>query len=95
MNKMNAVRVHEAGGAEVLKIEELPVPIIKPGWVLVKVRAFGLNRSELFTRQGHSPKVTFPRVIGHRARHLGERTVLQGQEVAFEQSRAETTGFGT
>jgi len=32
--------------------------------VLIKVKAFGLNRSELFTRQGHSPNVKFPRVQG-------------------------------
>jgi NADPH:quinone reductase-like Zn-dependent oxidoreductase len=30
----------------------------------IRVRAFGLNRSELFTRQGHSPSVVFPRVTG-------------------------------
>ena len=30
----------------------------------IRVEAFGLNRSELFTRQGHSPSVTFPRVLG-------------------------------
>ena len=67
MDKMKAVRVHEPGGPEVLKIEDRPVPKVKPGWVLVKVRAFGLNRSELFTRQGHSPNVTFPRVLGIEA----------------------------
>jgi NADPH:quinone reductase-like Zn-dependent oxidoreductase len=32
--------------------------------VRIRVRAFGLNRSELFTRQGHSPSVVFPRVLG-------------------------------
>jgi NADPH:quinone reductase-like Zn-dependent oxidoreductase len=31
---------------------------------LIQVKAFGLNRSELFTRQGYSPSVTFPRVLG-------------------------------
>jgi len=38
-----------------------------PGWVLIRVKAFGLNRSELFTRQGHSPGVEFPRVLGIEA----------------------------
>jgi NADPH:quinone reductase-like Zn-dependent oxidoreductase len=32
--------------------------------VRIRVRAFGLNRSELFTRQGHSPSVRLPRVLG-------------------------------
>jgi NADPH:quinone reductase len=62
---MRAAVVHEAGGPEVLQIEELPVPEPRPGWVLVRVRAFGLNRSELVTRVGGSgDAVTFPRVLG-------------------------------
>ncbi len=35
--------------------------------VLIRVKAFGLNRSEMFTRQGHSPDVKFPRVLGIEA----------------------------
>jgi len=61
---MKAVVIHKAGGPEALKIEERPVPIVQPGWVVIKVKAFGLNRSELFTRQGHSPTVRFPRILG-------------------------------
>ncbi|OAA76703.1 Alcohol dehydrogenase superfamily, zinc-type [Akanthomyces lecanii RCEF 1005] len=34
------------------------------GQVLIKVLAFGINRAEMFTRQGHSPSVKFPRIIG-------------------------------
>ncbi len=41
-----------------------PAPAPKQGHVLIRVKAFGLNRSELFTRQGHSPGITFPRVLG-------------------------------
>jgi NADPH:quinone reductase-like Zn-dependent oxidoreductase len=67
MNTMKAVVIHEAGGPEVLKLEERPIPEPRPGWVLIRVRAFGLNRSELFTRQGHSPNVAFPRVLGIEA----------------------------
>src|SRR5207249_3686862 len=62
--KMKAIRVHEPGGPEVLRIEEIPMPDARRGWVRIRVRAFGLNRSELFTRQGHSPDVRFPRVLG-------------------------------
>jgi NADPH:quinone reductase len=40
------------------------VPAARAGWVRIRVRAFGLNPSELFTRQGHSPSVVFPRVLG-------------------------------
>ncbi len=67
MKTMKAVVIHEAGGPKVLKLEERPVPDVRPGWVLIRVRAFGLNRSELFTRQGHSPNVAFPRVLGIEA----------------------------
>ena len=66
MTNMKAVVIHEAGGPDVLKVEERPVPDVKPGWILVRVRAFGLNRSELFTRQGQSPNVQFPRILGSR-----------------------------
>src|SRR5271170_6931298 len=69
---MKAAVIREAGGPEVLKIEELPIPKPKNGEVLIRVKAFGLNRSELFTRQGHSPDVKFPRVLGIEAVGLVE-----------------------
>jgi NADPH:quinone reductase-like Zn-dependent oxidoreductase len=61
---MRAAVCVRAGGPEVLEIRELPVPVVRPGWSLVRVKGAGLNRSELRTRQGHSPTVTFPRVLG-------------------------------
>ena len=62
---MQAVVIHEPGGPEVLRVEELPMPEPRPGWVLVRVGAFGLNRSELVTRQGGAgDAVKFPRVPG-------------------------------
>jgi NADPH:quinone reductase-like Zn-dependent oxidoreductase len=67
MPDMKAVVIREAGGPEVLKIEGRPIPTPKPGEVLIRVKAFGINRSEMFTRQGHSPNVTFPRVLGIEA----------------------------
>jgi NADPH:quinone reductase-like Zn-dependent oxidoreductase len=67
MTTMKAAVIHETGGPEVLKIESLPIPTPQSGEVLIRVKAFGLNRSELFTRQGHSPSVKFPRVLGIEA----------------------------
>jgi NADPH:quinone reductase len=62
---MRAVVVHAPGGPEVLTLEDRPIPAVRPGWVLVRVRAFGLNRAELITRSGGSgDAVRFPRVIG-------------------------------
>lgn len=72
MPMMKAAVIHEAGRPEVLKIETLPVPEPRPGQVLIRVKAFGINRSELFTRQGHSPDVKFPRVLGIEAVGLVE-----------------------
>src|ERR671931_239612 len=61
---MRAAVCVRAGGPEVLEIRELPIPAVREGWSLVQVKGAGLNRSELRTRQGHSPSVTFPRVLG-------------------------------
>lgn len=54
---MKAVVLRRPCAANELKTEEVPVPDVKKGWVLVKVKAFGINRSELFTRKGQSPSV--------------------------------------
>jgi len=67
MTMMKAAVIHSPGGPEALKIESVPVPQPDPGWVLIRVKAFGLNRSEMFTRQGQSPDVKFPRVLGIEA----------------------------
>ncbi|MDB5287571.1 MAG: NADPH:quinone reductase [Mucilaginibacter sp.] len=61
---MKAVVISNPGGPESLIIEERALPVVKEGWVLVRVKAFGLNRSELMTRKGLSPNVKFPRVLG-------------------------------
>jgi NADPH:quinone reductase-like Zn-dependent oxidoreductase len=72
MTTMKAAVIHEAGGPKVFKIASLAIPRPKNGEVLIRVKAFGLNRSELFTRQGHSPNVKFPRVLGIEAVGLVE-----------------------
>lgn len=61
---MRAIVVHAPGSPEVLQIEEREQPEPGPDQTLIRIRAFGLNRAELFTRQGHSPSVQFPRIIG-------------------------------
>ena len=62
--KMKAVVIYEAGGPEQLKVETREIPKRKEGWTLVKIKGFGINRSEIFTREGHSPSVKFPRILG-------------------------------
>jgi NADPH:quinone reductase-like Zn-dependent oxidoreductase len=67
MTMMKAVVIRKPGGPEVLKVERRPIPKPRSGEVLIRVKAFGLNRSEMFTRQGHSPSVKFPRILGIEA----------------------------
>lgn len=67
MTDMKAAVVHEPGPPDVLKIESRPIPAARPGHVLIRVKAFGINRSEMFTRQGLSPGVRFPRILGIEA----------------------------
>src|SRR3954469_25325592 len=64
---MRAVVLDAPGPPEALRIRELPVPEPRPGWILIRVKAFGLNRAELHTRLGLAQGVTFPRVLGIEA----------------------------
>ena len=61
---MQAYVISEPGGPERLELRTIPRPSPRDGWVLIRNRAFGLNRSEWFTRRGESPSVQFPRVLG-------------------------------
>ena len=61
---MKAWIIREAGGPECFTLEEIDTPGPRRGWALIKIQAFGLNRSEWFTRIGDSPGVKFPRVLG-------------------------------
>jgi NADPH:quinone reductase-like Zn-dependent oxidoreductase len=90
MTTMKAVVIREAGGPNVLKVEKLPVPDVKPGWILIRVHALGLNRSELFTRQGHSPNVQFPRILGIEA--VGE--IADPSDSSFAKGDTVATAMG-
>ncbi len=48
---MKAVVLTEPCKAEEMRLTDLPVPEVRPGWVLVKVKAFGINHSEVLLRQ--------------------------------------------
>ena len=64
---MRAVVLDAPGPPEALTIREIPIPTPAAGGVLIAVRAFGLNRSELHTRLGLADGVMFPRVLGIEA----------------------------
>ncbi|MCQ9130224.1 alcohol dehydrogenase catalytic domain-containing protein [Streptomyces hilarionis] len=62
---MRAVVVTRPGGPDALQIKDVPVPVRKPGWVRIQVKAFGVNESEVTTRKGESDaEVTYPRIPG-------------------------------
>ena len=49
---MKAIQLHEFGGPEVLRHDEVPIPELKPGEVLVRVYAIGLNPPDWYLREG-------------------------------------------
>lgn len=84
---MKAWQISAYGGPEVFDFIEMAAPSPRLGWVHIEVKAFGINRSELYTRQGHSgAAVTLPRVLGIECVGIvldGGGTDLQpGQKVA-------------
>lgn len=68
---MRAIRIHAFGGPEVLRWEEAPKPAPKPGEVLVRVHAVGVNPPDWYLRDGYRalppewrPQVNFPLIPG-------------------------------
>ena len=49
---MRAIVISAHGGPDVLHIRDLPDPIPGAGDVLIRIKAFGLNRAELYMRDG-------------------------------------------
>jgi NADPH:quinone reductase-like Zn-dependent oxidoreductase len=60
---LKAVRIHEDGGPEVLRYEDVEDPTAGPGEVLVALRAAGLNHLDIWVRKG-LPSVAKPRILG-------------------------------
>lgn len=64
---MRAVVIDEPGPPEVLTLRSVAVPRVEAGSVLIRVKAFGLNRSELHFRSGVASTGSFPRIPGIEA----------------------------
>lgn len=69
---MRAVRLNGPGPAESLVVTDVPRPVPRPGWILIRVKAFGLNRSELHLRQGVAGNARFPVIPGIEATGIVE-----------------------
>jgi len=64
---MKAIRVHEFGGPEALRLEEIADPQPGPGQVLVKVEAVGINPVDTYIRSGSYGKRPLPYTPGSDA----------------------------
>ncbi len=64
---MRAVVVEKPGPASNLQLRDVPIPEPTDDQVLIRVRAFGLNRSELHFRSGVASTGSFPRIPGIEA----------------------------
>ncbi|OAG78600.1 Quinone oxidoreductase [Acetobacter malorum] len=62
------IRVHEAGGPDVLKVESLPVPTPGAGEVLLRQKAIGVNFIDTYFRSGLYKFPSLPAIPGSRRR---------------------------
>ena len=90
---MKAVVIPQFGGPEVLRIEDAPEPQVKPGEVLVKVHAGGINFADLITVRGGYPNIPKPPLIAGREfagvrEDTGERVMGYIQWSAFSEKVA-------
>jgi len=86
---MKAIRIHSHGGPEVLQLEEIPMPDIAPGEVLIRVRAAGVNYLDVYQRTGLY-KISLPFTLGMEGAGVVEKaaagTALKpGDRVAWTQ----------
>lgn len=80
--------------AETFEINEVPVPVCKPGQALLKIKAVGICGSDIHAYYGKHPFISFPVVQGHEATgqvveigsevtnlKVGDRVLLRPQKV--------------
>ncbi len=63
---MKAVRIHDHGNSAVLHVEDVPMPVVKSGEVLVRIHAAALNHLDLWVRKG-LPGISLPIIPGSDA----------------------------
>ncbi len=82
---MKAVVLTHTGTPDVLRVSDVPIPSVKPGWVLIKIKAFGLNRSELMMREyeANAPYIQLPRILGIEC--VGE--IADGSDTHFRKGQ--------
>ena len=79
---MKAVQFDRAGGPEVIRVVDLPIPTPEPGEVRIKVEACGLNFAGIMIQQGrYVMEVPFPYRVG---REFSGKIDAVGKTVAKE-----------
>lgn len=76
---MQAIRIHEYGGPEVMRLEELPTPEPGPGQALIEVSAVGVNFIDIYNRMGWYKLPQLPSGIGGEG---AGRVIAIGPDVA-------------
>ncbi len=85
----HAVRIHETGGPEVLRWDEIDVPDPGPGEAVIRQTAAGLNFIDVYFRTGLYPAPSFPATIGNEGAGVveavgdGVSEVAVGDRVAY------------
>jgi NADPH:quinone reductase-like Zn-dependent oxidoreductase len=79
--EMDAVRLHETGGPQSLRLDRIPMPAAGEGEVLVRLRAAALNHRDVFITQGLYPNIRMPVTLG--ADGAGEIVAVNGDSLAL------------
>lgn len=85
---MQAIRIHEHGGHDVLRLEDVPLPEPREGEARVKIEAAGVNFADIYSRKGQYA-ATLPAILGQEAAGVvdavgpGVRDVKPGDRVAY------------
>lgn len=87
---MKAYIIEHAGGPEVLNLADIPPPQAKADEVTIRVRAFGLNRAEVYRRNGKMGPINSPVVLGIEA--VGE--VISDASGTFRTGQRVATAMG-
>ncbi|WP_426734573.1 alcohol dehydrogenase catalytic domain-containing protein [Myxococcus faecalis] len=97
---MRAIRYHEIGGPDVLRLEEVSDPTAGPGQVRIRVRAAGVNFADTERRRGlYDATAPLPRILGSEAaggRGPGRRgcRLTMGRQASGGPRAAELCGVG-
>jgi NADPH2:quinone reductase len=84
-----AIRIHETGGPEVLKWEDVDVKAPRPGEARVRHTAVGLNYIDIYGRTGLHPMPSFPHTLGMEAAGVveaigeGVNGIAVGDRIAY------------